>query len=118
MPEAQTSLILNEPSGSEIGTEGFNRADRGDDVRLFNLAPAIPENRRFSRVQRGRRELLDQIFASEELLPLEADGRRRLPLADSHVDFAGPLPSIGDDPGVRVNEIAPDHALVTAVFNL
>jgi endonuclease/exonuclease/phosphatase family metal-dependent hydrolase len=76
VPEAQTSLILNGPEGSEIGTAGFDRPDRGDDARLFNVANAIAEARRFSRVHRGRGELLDQIFASEELLP---DRRQRAP---------------------------------------
>lgn len=70
VPEAQTSLIPSGPSGSEIGTRGFDQPDTGDDVRLFNLAPIIPQARRFSRVERGRPELLDQIFASEELFPL------------------------------------------------
>ncbi len=118
VPEAQTSLILNGPTGSEIGTEGFDRPDQGDDVRMFNLAPAIAEGRRFSRLHRGRGELLDQIFASEELLPLGSDQHRRLPVVDSHVDFQGQLPSVGDDPGVRTSEIAPDHAPVTAAFAL
>lgn len=63
VPEAQTSLILNGPPGSEIGTPDFGRPDRGDAARLFNLAPLIPQERRFSRVERGRPELLDQILA-------------------------------------------------------
>jgi endonuclease/exonuclease/phosphatase family metal-dependent hydrolase len=116
VPEAQTSLVLNGPEGSEIGTAGFDRPDRGDDARLFNVANAIPEARRFSRVHRGRQELLDQIFASEELLPVGANGRRPLPVADSHVDFAGTLPSVTENPGDRTKEIAPDHAPVTATF--
>jgi endonuclease/exonuclease/phosphatase family metal-dependent hydrolase len=118
VPEAQTSLILNGPTGSEIGTEGFNRADKGDDVRLFNLAPAIVQDRRFSRVHRGRKELLDQILASEEFFPVEQNNRRRLPEVDSHIDFVSQLPSVGDNPLDRAREVAPDHAPVTANFNL
>jgi len=49
MPDAQTSL-LHGPAGSELGTAGFDRPDKGDDARLFNLAPLIPEERRFSRI--------------------------------------------------------------------
>jgi endonuclease/exonuclease/phosphatase family metal-dependent hydrolase len=64
VPEARTLLTLNGPPGSEIGTLGFDRPDKGDDARLFNLAPKIPEERRFSRIHDGRRELLDQILAS------------------------------------------------------
>jgi hypothetical protein len=118
VPEAQTSLILNGPTGSEIGTDGFNRPDQGDDVRLFNLAPAIAQDRRFSRVHRGRKELLDQIFASEEFFPVGQNNRRRLPEVDSHIDFESQLPSVGDNPSERVGEIAPDHAPVTANFEL
>jgi endonuclease/exonuclease/phosphatase family metal-dependent hydrolase len=119
VPEAQTSLILVGPPGNEIGTRGFNQPDQGDDVRLFNLAPRIPQDRRFSRVEHGRRELLDQIFASEEFFPLGQDNLRRLPEeVDSHIDFESQLPSVGNDPSQRERAIAPDHAPVTANFNL
>ena len=115
VPEAQTSLILNGPPGNEVGTEAFHRRDKGDDARLFNLAPRIPEERRYSRIHAGRRELLDQILASEEFFPVE-DGRRVLQEADSHVDFRDDLPSVGGDPTEREEDIAPDHAPVTATF--
>jgi endonuclease/exonuclease/phosphatase family metal-dependent hydrolase len=118
VPEAQTSLILNGPPGSEIGTEAFHNRDEGDDARLFNLAPRISNERRFSRIHNGRRELLDQILASEELFPVGADGRRPLQEADSHVDFRDGLPSVEDDPAVRAEDVAPDHAPVTATFEL
>ena len=118
VPEAQTSLILVGPPGSEIGTAGFNRPDEGDDARLFNLAPMIPEDRRYSRVERGRPELLDQIFASEELFPVGGNDRKQLPEVDSHVGFEDELRSVGGNPGEREGEIAPDHAPVTASFQL
>lgn len=118
MPEAQTSLIFTGPPGSEIGTLGFDRPDKGDDARLFNLAPLISHERRFSRIERGRPELLDQILASVECFPDGQDGKRRLPEADSHVGFRDRLPSVGDDPGERAADTAPDHAPVTATFEL
>ncbi|MCA9875871.1 MAG: endonuclease/exonuclease/phosphatase family protein [Anaerolineales bacterium] len=118
VPDAQTSLLLTGPSGSEIGTVGFNRPDKGDDVRLFNLAPLIPEARRYSRITNGRPELLDQIFASEEFFPVEANNKRRLPLVDSLIDFTSQLPSVGDNPTVRDTATAPDHAPVVAMFAL
>jgi hypothetical protein len=62
--------------------------------------------------------LLDQIFASEELLPLGQDNHRQVPKVDSIVDFQRTLNSIGDDPGARTKEIAPDHAPVIASFEL
>jgi hypothetical protein len=55
------------PAGSEIGTLGFGRADKGNDARLFNLTPYIPQEKRFSRIGRRRPELLDQILALVEL---------------------------------------------------
>jgi endonuclease/exonuclease/phosphatase family metal-dependent hydrolase len=120
VPEAQTSLLLTGPPGSEIGTGGFDRDDAGDDARLFNLAPAIAAERRFSRKHHGRPELLDQILASVELLPRGSDGRRRRPAVDSLVDFSalGTIESVGDDPNARRGEIAPDHAPVLARFEL
>ena len=119
VPEAATSQILNGPPGSEIGTGGFDRPDQGDDARLFNLSPLIVEARRFSRVFKGRGELLDQILVSEELLPVGQDGNRKRPVeVDSQVDFAGQLPSIEEDPGPRRKAPSPDHAPVTATFEL
>jgi hypothetical protein len=41
-----------------------------------------------------------------------------LPEVDGRIDFVDRLPSVGDDPGERTQEIAPDHALVTAKFDL
>lgn len=115
VPEAQTSLLLNGPPGSQIGSAGFNRSDKGDASRLFNLAPLIPEGRRFSRVHEGRGELLDQILASEGLLP-QHDGERRLPAADALIDFQAGLPSVGGNPAERGSDPAPDHAPVVATF--
>jgi hypothetical protein len=53
-PDAATTQILYGPPGSEIGTDGFDQADRDDGQRLWNLAARIPEAQRFSRVYRGR----------------------------------------------------------------
>lgn len=118
VPEAQTSLIFPGPSGSEIGTGGFDRPDKGDDARLFNVAPLIPEARRYSRIHFGRKELLDQILASEEWFPVGPGNKRALPVADSVVDFEASLPSVTDNPNERASEVAPDHAPVVANFTL
>jgi endonuclease/exonuclease/phosphatase family metal-dependent hydrolase len=120
VPDAATSQLLLGPPGSEIGTAGFHREDAGDGVRLFNLAPLMAEGRDFSRVHRGRGELIDHILVSEELLPREPNRRRRLPReVDSVVDFAGAgLASIGDEPRGHAEALAPDHAPVLARFVL
>jgi endonuclease/exonuclease/phosphatase family metal-dependent hydrolase len=118
VPEAQTSLILNGPPGSEIGTRGFNIPDKGDAARLFNLAPTIPASDRVSRRHRGRGELIDQILASVEFFPVGDDRRRQLPQFASHIDVADGLPSVGENPVEREKAVAPDHAPVTATFDL
>lgn len=61
-PEAATTQLLYGPPGSEIGTAGFERPDGGDGQRLWNLAARILEGQRFSRVYRGRGELIDHIL--------------------------------------------------------
>jgi endonuclease/exonuclease/phosphatase family metal-dependent hydrolase len=111
--EAATTQILHGPSGSEIGTPGFKRPDQGDDTRLFNLAPLIPADRRYSRIQNGTKELIDHILVSQELLPGQP---RRVPVVDSQVD--NPLPSVGNDPNARRGAPGSDHAPVIATFDL
>ena len=66
--QAATTQILQGPPGSEIGTPGFERPDKGDAARLWNIAPLIPEEQRFSRVHSGRPELIDHILVSRLLL--------------------------------------------------
>lgn len=111
---AATTQILQGPGGSEIDTGGFNRPDKGDDARLFNLAPLIPEERRFSRIYQGNKELIDHIFVSEEMLPGQP---RSLPKVDSGV-IINPISSITDNPGERRGQPGSDHAPITAVFEL
>lgn len=108
---AVTTQILQGPTGSEIDTDAFNRPDQGDDTRLFNLAVLIPADRRFSRIHNGVRELLDHILVSQELLP---GLPRQLPSVDSCVN--GSLPSIGDDPNARRDDLGSDHAPIIATF--
>lgn len=121
VPEAQTTLILNDPPGSEIGTLSFDRPDKGDAARLFNLAPTFPPEvrpeERVSRIHEGRGELIDQILASVEFFPVGDDNRTRLPQFVSHIDVAGGPPSVGENI-VEREEVASDHAPVTATFDL
>lgn len=103
---AATTQILNGPSGSEIGTDGENRPDGGDAWRLFNLAPRIPAHERFSRVFRGRGELIDHIFVTNAL-------RTRVTNVNTRTGGEA-LPSITENPNVRRNSPFSDHAMVLA----
>jgi predicted extracellular nuclease len=106
--QAATTQILLGPPGSEIGTVGFERPDQGDASRLWNLAPLIPEERRFSRRFRGRGELIDHLLVSHVLV-------QRVEEADTG---PGEPPSITENPTERRDEPASDHSLVWARFEV
>ncbi len=104
VPAAATTQILLGPPGSEIDTVGFERPDQGDGSRLWNLAPMIPQERRYSRRFRGRGELIDHILTSHALVQRVED-----------VDTAvGEPPSITENPAERRHESASDHLPVVA----
>jgi len=108
VPEAATTQILLGPPGSEIDTVGFGRPDQGDAWRLWNLAPLIPQQRRFSRRFRGRGELIDHILASHALVQAVED-------VDTYAEEPA---SITEDPTERRDEPASDHLPVVARFGL
>lgn len=104
--QAATTQVLHGPPGAETGTPAASRPDRnGDGWRLWNLSDLIPEPQRWSRVYRGRREQLDHILVSHALR--EQVGR---------VGTVGApdLASVRDDPHLRRQAAAPDHAPVVA----
>jgi len=105
-PQAATTQMLYGPPGSQFGTGGFDHPDRGDGSRLWNLAPLIPADHRFSRIFEGQRELIDHILISHALL-----GR----VTSVDADVTG-LPSIGVNPNARRGAPASDHAPVIARF--
>lgn len=109
-PEAATTQILDGPPGSEIGTGGFGRPDRGDGDRMWNLAPLIPEDQRFTRRYHGRGELIDHILVSQHLVQRVTQVRTTA--------AAGQLPSITDDPHARLGDPGSDHRAVLATFHL
>ncbi len=106
-PQAATTQILHGPPGSEIDTPGFDRPDTGDGRRLINLAPLIPPEQRYSRVFRGRRELIDHIFTSHQLAhqPVQLGTGR------------GHAPSITEFPRERRAAPGSDHLPVVARFD-
>jgi endonuclease/exonuclease/phosphatase family metal-dependent hydrolase len=113
--EAATTQIIQGPSGSEIGTNGFDRSDSGDGYRMWNLSPLLPDvdgEPAYTRRYKGRGELIDHIFASHKLV-----NPRNLPEART-IMLPDPLPDMGDDPDARRNEPGSDHAAVVATFEL
>ncbi|MFC4584882.1 endonuclease/exonuclease/phosphatase family protein [Sphaerisporangium corydalis] len=108
-PLAATTQIILGPPGSELGTAGALRPDRGDGWRLWNLATLIPEAERYSRVHNGGGELIDHILASRALI-------ERVEEVRSVVGHG--LPSVTEDPGARRDAADSDHAPVVARFRL
>ncbi|MCP2253837.1 Endonuclease/Exonuclease/phosphatase family protein [Prauserella aidingensis] len=107
-PQAATTQILLGPGGSEFGTAGYERSDKGDAHRLWNVAPLIPEQQRYSRVYRGRRELIDHLLVSHAL----ADAVTEVTTGD------GDSPSVTDQPGDRRDVTASDHRPVVMTVKL
>lgn len=107
---AATTQILNGPPGSEIGGGGFNQPDKGDRQRLWNLAARIPIEQRFSRIYRGRGELIDHILVSHALVGLVPDG-------GVTTDGAGPVSSITENPTARRDAVGSDHRPVVAAVD-
>ena len=105
--QAATTQILLGPPGSEIGTPGYDRPDAGDAMRLWDTAPLIPVEQRYSRVNSGRRELIDHILVSHRLV-------RRVTAAGTGLPGDGTLrlPSVGPDPAERQGKPGSDHAPV------
>ncbi|MBO1335376.1 endonuclease/exonuclease/phosphatase family protein [Streptomyces sp. VRA16 Mangrove soil] len=107
---AATTQILHGPPGSEIGTPGFDRPDRGDAKRLWNVAPLIPADQRYSRIQAGRRELIDHVFVTHELVGRISRAGTGVPAEEGAE--RPPLPSVGENPHDRRDATASDHAPV------
>ncbi|OSZ56938.1 endonuclease [Streptomyces pharetrae CZA14] len=105
--QAATTQILLGPPGSEAGTGGFDRPDRGDAARLWNVAPFIPAEQRCSRVHAGRRELIDHVLLSHRLVHRVTAAGTGLP-----GETAPRLPSVDADPAGRRDAPGSDHAPV------
>jgi len=108
--QAATTQLLQGPPGSEITTGGFNKDDQGDGMRMWNLAPLMPTGRDYSRNNNGRRELIDHILVSHNLVkPLTA--------VNAHAVVDEPLAPVNPgDPAARRSAPSSDHAPVVARF--
>lgn len=100
-PEAVTTTILYGPYDGDP-----KRPDQGDPVRLYNLADQLPEGRRYSRIYRKKRELLDHVLVSR---PILLGGVR----IDSLVEDIEP---ITESVRARADEVIPDHACQVATL--
>ena len=101
--EAVTTGLLTGPDDGDV-----QRPDQGDQVRLYNLADRLPPARRYSRLYRKRRELIDHLLISRELV---FDLRQ----VDSLVEG---LESIDESVKSRRDATVPDHAPLFARFEL
>jgi endonuclease/exonuclease/phosphatase family metal-dependent hydrolase len=110
-PQAATSQILVGPGGSEFNSKGFSQKDKGDAFRLFNIAPLLPENQNYTRIYRGRGELIDHIYLSRSLAVKVIEN-------SAQTLAAQPLPSITDNPNERSQEDASDHAALVIEINI
>jgi endonuclease/exonuclease/phosphatase family metal-dependent hydrolase len=100
-PDAVTTTVLSGPDDANV-----NRPDKGDPVRLYNLASLLPPGRAYSRIYEGHGELIDHILVSRDL-------RLRVGSVDSLVDDIG---SITASVETRRPATVPDHAPVIARF--
>lgn len=127
-PRAATTQLLLGPEDADITTD-----DKLDIVRLYNLVDSIPRRgdesndkrflsskERFSRIYKGRYELIDHILVSKGLLGTESSLRQdqwRVLEVRSLVDSIQQQ-SIGDNPAERFGKNRPDHAPIYARFTL
>jgi hypothetical protein len=75
---------------------------------MWNTAELIPEGRRFTRLYRGRMELIDHILVSHFLVT----GTRITEVTSVTAEEG--MPSIDDNPNDRIGEPGSDHAAVVA----
>lgn len=66
--DAATTQPIFGPAGSQIGTRGFDHPDHGDPQRLWDFGYAMSPPNDYSRVNQGRRELIDHILASHAMI--------------------------------------------------
>ncbi len=62
--DAATTQLLLGPPGSQYGTGGYDRPDRGDAQRLWATGYRMTPPENWSRINQGRPELIDHILVS------------------------------------------------------
>jgi endonuclease/exonuclease/phosphatase family metal-dependent hydrolase len=120
-PLAATTQLLLGPADGDIQT-----ADSLDRVRLHNVTDAVPlrgtnfrtflpENERYSRMNEGQPELIDNVLASKNLI--YEGSEFKVISARSFVELIQGQ-SVTSDPNARSNATAPDHAPVMVEFDV
>jgi endonuclease/exonuclease/phosphatase family metal-dependent hydrolase len=127
-PRAATTQLFMGPEDADATS-----ADKSDYARLYNLGDGIPgrgdathdkrflaEAERFSRINNGRRELIDHLFASKSLLgPSEELRQDHWKVTEVRSWVTSILDeNVTDNPAERVGKARPDHAPVYARFEL
>jgi predicted extracellular nuclease len=109
--DAATTQLLLGPPGSQYGTGGYDRPDRGDAQRLWATGYAMSPPENWSRINQGRAELIDHILVSHALSHRMREART-VPLD---------VPSVGVRPQLApraAGEPPSDHRPVLARFDL
>jgi endonuclease/exonuclease/phosphatase family metal-dependent hydrolase len=107
--DAATTQLIFGPPGSQIGTGGFDHPDHGDPQRLWDVGYAMSPPNDYSRINQGRRELIDHILVSHAMVG-SLTNATTVPLD---------IPSIGVEPQVAPRTGPPsDHRPVLAQFDL
>lgn len=109
--DAATTQLLLGPPGSQFGTGGFARPDQGDAQRLWAAGAWMTPPDDWSRIDHGRRELIDHVLVSYPL-SRRLEEARTVPLD---------VPSMGAQPRVSpraAGEPPSDHRPVVVRFDL
>jgi Cupin domain len=78
-------------------------------VKPAKLRPLMPDGKNYSRINQGRKELIDHILVSAALVkPLDSISAEAI--------IPEPLASISTDPNARRAQPSSDHAPVVAIF--
>jgi hypothetical protein len=109
--DAATTQLLYGPPGSQFGTGGYGRPDRGDPQRLLGAGYWMTPPNDWSRIYQGRRELIDNILVSHALAEQLREART----------VALDVPCVGAQPQTALRAAGQplsDHRPVLARFNL
>ena len=107
--EAATTQLLFGPPGSQLGTGGFDHPDQGDAQRLWDVGYEMVPPDNYSRINQGRKELIDHVLVSHAMVGHLTDAAT-VPLD---------VPSVGVEPRIAPRTDPPsDHRPVVARFDL